>query len=186
MRYLLDTNILSELRRGIKAGPGLVTWFDDQPAEALFISAVTVGEIRQGIEQIRRKDPARAGLLDRWVRGLAQYYEDRLLYVDGAIAEEWGRLSARRNVPVIDGLGGSGYTGQSGRILARGLAPHLVRRADRAPRVVPDRHPRRWCHGGARLRYGGWPPSAGHWLLLMRIDPPRALERWSAPGLVCS
>ena len=104
MRYLLDTNILSELRRGLKAAPGLTTWFDDQPAQALFISAVTVGEIRQGIEQIRRKDPARAGLLDRWLRGLAQYYEDRLLYIDGAIAEEWGRLRARRNVPVIDGL----------------------------------------------------------------------------------
>jgi toxin FitB len=104
VRYLLDTNILSELRRGLKAEPGLVTWFDDQSAEALFISAVTVGEIRQGIEQIRRKDPGRAGLLDRWLRGLAQYYEDRLLYIDGAIAEEWGRLRARRNVPVIDGL----------------------------------------------------------------------------------
>jgi predicted nucleic acid-binding protein len=102
--FLLDTNIVSELRRGTRTEPGLLAWFDEQPARSLFMSVLTVGEIRQGIEQLRRKDPGQAGLLDRWLYGLTQYYEDRMLYVDGAIVEEWGRLRARRALPVVDAL----------------------------------------------------------------------------------
>jgi len=103
VNYLLDTNIVSELRRP-KAHAGLIEWFDDQPARALFLSIVTVGEIRQGIEQLRSRDARQANLLDRWLSGLAQFYEDRLLFVDGTVAEEWGRLRARRSVPVMDAL----------------------------------------------------------------------------------
>lgn len=103
MNYLLDTNIVSELRRP-KAHAGLIEWFDDQPARALFLSIVTVGEIRQGIEQLRPRDGKQANLLDRWLNGLAQFYEDRLLFVDGSVADEWGRLRTRRPVPVMDAL----------------------------------------------------------------------------------
>lgn len=104
MSFLLDTNIVSELRRGARTPPDLLTWFDQQPARSLFLSILSVGEIRQGIEKVRRSDPRQAGALDRWLHGLTQYYEDRLLYADGAVAEEWGRLRAGRNVPVIDAL----------------------------------------------------------------------------------
>lgn len=103
MNYLLDTNVVSELRRP-KAHAGLIEWFDDQPAQALFLSIVTVGEIRQGIEQLRSRDAKQANLLNRWLGGLAQFYEDRLLFVDGSVADEWGRLRARRSVPVMDAL----------------------------------------------------------------------------------
>ncbi|MEO6223428.1 MAG: hypothetical protein ABIP90_09265, partial [Vicinamibacterales bacterium] len=84
---------MSELRRP-QAHAGLIEWFDAQPSNALFLSVVTTGEIRQGIEQLRSKDARQANLLDRWLNGLTQFYEDRLLYVDGSVADEWGRLRA--------------------------------------------------------------------------------------------
>lgn len=103
MSFLLDTSIVSELRRP-RADAGLLSWFDAQPASALFLSIVTVGEVRQGIEQLRKRDAKQASLLDRWLNGLSQFYEDRLLYIDGTVADEWGRLRARRSVPVMDAL----------------------------------------------------------------------------------
>lgn len=102
MSFLLDTNIVSELRHGARANPGLVKWFDDQEAKSLYLSVVTIGEIRQGIEQLRPRDRRQASALDRWLNGLVQFHEDRLLYVDGAVAEEWGRLRAAAASPVID------------------------------------------------------------------------------------
>jgi predicted nucleic acid-binding protein len=101
--FLLDTNIVSELRRP-RAHAGLMEWFDAQSSHTLFLSVVTLGEIRQGVEQLRSKDARQAGQIDRWLNGLSQFYEDRLLYVDGAVADEWGRLRARRSVPVMDAL----------------------------------------------------------------------------------
>jgi toxin FitB len=101
--FLLDTNIVSELRKP-KVHVGLLEWFDDQTPNALFLSVVTIGEIRHGIAQLRPRDRAQASLLDRWLDGLSQFYEDRVLYVDGSVADEWGRLRARRSVPVMDAL----------------------------------------------------------------------------------
>jgi toxin FitB len=102
--FLLDTNVVSELRRGDAANPGVIDWFDAQSPRELFLSVITVGEIRQGIEQLRARDARQSTLLDRWLKGLVEFYEDRLLYVDGDVAEEWGRLRARRGAPVIDTL----------------------------------------------------------------------------------
>jgi predicted nucleic acid-binding protein len=102
--FLLDTNIVSEVRKGARADEGVVDWFDNVQPSEMFLSVVTIGEIRQGIEQLRSKDSRQAAGLDRWLRGLMQFYEERLVYVDGDIAEEWGRLRARRSAPVIDAL----------------------------------------------------------------------------------
>jgi len=102
--FLLDTNVVSELRRGDAANPSVTDWFDGRSPRKLFLSAVTVGEIRQGIEQLRARDARQSGSLDRWLKGLVEFYEDRVLYVDGDVAEEWGRLRARRGAPVIDTL----------------------------------------------------------------------------------
>lgn len=104
MSFLLDTNIVSELRRGGAAHPRVVAWFDDRSPRELFLSVVTIGELRQGIEQLRRRDERQSIALDRWLTGLVQFYEDRVLHVDGDVAEEWGRLRARRSTPVIDAL----------------------------------------------------------------------------------
>lgn len=102
MSFLLDTNVVSELRRGDHANAGVIAWFDDQSPRALFLSVMTIGEIRQGIEQLRARDARQAALLDRWLKGLVEFYEDRLLYLDGDVTEEWGRLRARRRAPVVD------------------------------------------------------------------------------------
>lgn len=103
MSFLLDTNVVSDLRKPA-ASVSLLEWFDQQPANQLFLSIVTVGEVRQGVEQLRKRNPRQAGVLDRWLNGLTQFYEDRLLYVDGSVIEEWGRMRARRSVPVMDAL----------------------------------------------------------------------------------
>lgn len=70
------------------------------------MSVLTVGEIRQGIEQLRGRDALRAETLAQWLTGLSRAYADRVLPVDLAVAEEWGRLraTASRTVPVIDAL----------------------------------------------------------------------------------
>jgi len=103
MTYLLDTNVVSELR---KRAPdqGVVTWYDSVPSAELFLSVLTIGEIQLGIERLRRKDGAQADLLDRWLHGLRSGYLDRIVGVDVSVAEEWARLSVPDPLPVIDGL----------------------------------------------------------------------------------
>lgn len=88
MTFLLDTNVVSELRRGAGANTGVVEWFDERSPDELCLSVVTIGEIRQGIEQLRGRSGPQALALDRWLTGLVQFYEDRLLYVDGDVADE--------------------------------------------------------------------------------------------------
>lgn len=105
MTFLLDTNIVSDLRKaGSPRGSRLRAWCDDQSPDALGLSVVTIGEIRQGIEQVRRRDPAQAHALGRWLDDLSRFYADRLLPVDEDVANEWGRLRALRSVPVVDAL----------------------------------------------------------------------------------
>jgi hypothetical protein len=102
--YLLDSNIVSELRKRERANPGLVEWFAGVDDAELFLSVLTVGELRRGIESIRRRDRARAIALSRWFHALVTGYEDRILLVDRQVAEEWGRMNAVTTFPVIDGL----------------------------------------------------------------------------------
>lgn len=102
MSFLLDTNVVSDLRRPPRAKSGLAAWFDAQPPEALFLSVVTIGEIRQGIEQLRRRNARQAQVLNGWLLDLARLYSDRLLDIDAAVADEWGRLRTIRSVPVVD------------------------------------------------------------------------------------
>lgn len=103
MKYLLDTNVVSELRR--KAPDAKVlTWFRRTDPATLHIGVLTLGEIARGIESLARRDAAAARGLRKWLDGLREHYADRLVAVDAEIAEEWGRLSAARPLPVIDGL----------------------------------------------------------------------------------
>ena len=104
MTFLLDTNILAELRKGSRADAGVRRWFDALEAEAIYISVVTIGEIRRGIESVRRRDPAAARSLERWLRDLLADHGDRILAVDLEIAEAWGRLNVPDPLPAVDGL----------------------------------------------------------------------------------
>jgi hypothetical protein len=103
MTYLLDTNVISELRKR-DPDPHVLAWYDTVTSAEIFVSALTMGEIRLGIERLRRKDGTRAGLLEQWLRGLHASYGDRIINVDAAVAEAWGRLNAPDPLPVIDGL----------------------------------------------------------------------------------
>jgi toxin FitB len=103
MSYLLDTSIVSELR---KRDPDsrVLSWYRTvQPAE-LYLSVLTIGEIRRGVERLRHRDPLQAARLDRWLAGLTVSYRDRIVGVDASIADQWGRVNVPDPLPVIDGL----------------------------------------------------------------------------------
>ncbi len=70
----------------------------------MFLSALTLGEIRRGIEGVRPRDPAKTAALRRWLDAVARGFGARILPVDTAVAETWGRIGAGRSIPVIDGL----------------------------------------------------------------------------------
>jgi predicted nucleic acid-binding protein len=101
--YLLDTNVVSEIRKP-QANPYVRAWFAAVPGERLYLSVLTVGEIRRGIERLRRRDPTQAAVFEAWLASLRQQYADRLLPVTAEIAEEWGRLNVPDPIPTVDGL----------------------------------------------------------------------------------
>lgn len=103
MAYLLDTCVLSELRKP-NCNPGVVAWMSNIQPDEVFLSVLTLGEIRRGIELHRRKNPAAAGGLERWLLGLESHYGDRILPITPTIADSWGRLSPQQPLPVTDGL----------------------------------------------------------------------------------
>jgi len=101
--FLLDTNVVSELRRK-KPNLGVVDWFESVHASELYLSALVVGEIRQGIERLATRSPARAEVLEKWLGQLINTYGDRIAPITAEVAEVWGRLNAKESLPVVDGL----------------------------------------------------------------------------------
>ena len=104
MNFILDTNIVSEARKGSRADAGVRRWLDAVDTENLYLSVLVVGEVRQGIEGLRRRDSVQAGHLETWLSGLRRRYADRILSVDQEIAEEWGRMNAPDPVSTRDSL----------------------------------------------------------------------------------
>jgi predicted nucleic acid-binding protein len=88
-RFLLDTNVVSELRKHKPHG-AVLAWLHGLREEQLFLSAVTLGELQAGIEVTRRQDPAKAADIERWVDQLEASYQ--VLPMDSACFREWGRL----------------------------------------------------------------------------------------------
>src|ERR1022692_4412787 len=103
MTYLLDTNVVSELRKR-HPDPRVLAWYDGIASADLYVSVLTVGEIRLGIERLRRKDAGQADLLVQWLSGLQVTYADHIVDVDTDVAEHWGRLNVSDPLPVIHGL----------------------------------------------------------------------------------
>lgn len=103
MTYLLDTNVLSEVRRP-RPDPAVVEWLAAVAPERLFLSALVVGELRHGVELLRTRDPARSVRLAEWIEDVNEVYGDRVLPVTTAVAEAWGRMRARGPLPAVDGL----------------------------------------------------------------------------------
>jgi len=104
LSYLVDTNVLSELKRKVP-NAGVVDWFAHRPAGTLFLSVLTLGEIRKGIEGMA-DTKRRLVLLDWLETDLPAFFSARILPVDAQVADRWGRLQAAagRPVPAIDSL----------------------------------------------------------------------------------
>ena len=102
--FLLDTNVLSELRKGRRCDPDVRHWAEGTVAEELFVSVLVLGEIRQGVERIRARDQAQARALEKWLLGLSAEFAERILPVDEPIADQWGRLGLQQPVPALDAL----------------------------------------------------------------------------------
>lgn len=104
MSFLIDTCALSELTRK-NPSPLVTGWFDGTLAESLHVSVLSFGEIRRGVERL--PDSRRRSRISAWLENeLPAWFENRVLPIDGRVADEWGRLTARlRNpLPAIDGL----------------------------------------------------------------------------------
>ena len=104
MRFLLDTNVVSELRKAERCDSGVRIWIEAVDADDLFLSVLTLGEIRRGIESVRRRDPVGARALDDWLAALVAENADRILDITRPVAEEWGRLNVPDPLPAVDGL----------------------------------------------------------------------------------
>jgi predicted nucleic acid-binding protein len=102
LRFLLDTNVISEIRRG--RDPNVRAWIGDVDDVDLHLSVMTLGEIRKGIEQLRSRDPDQAEVFADWLAALHKRFADRIVAIDARIAEEWGRLNAIAPRNTVDSL----------------------------------------------------------------------------------
>jgi toxin FitB len=103
MDFLPDTNVFSELRRRVP-DKNVLGWFAATQPSQLHLSVLVIGEIRQGIGRLERRDPVRSGRLDAWLNRLLSTYTDRILPITSEIAQEWGRLNVPDPIAPIDGL----------------------------------------------------------------------------------
>ena len=105
MSYLIDTNVLSEIRKGARADANVRRWWSGVAERDVHLSVLVLGEIRHGIERKRhRKDLAQANALEAWLARLESTFADRILLVDVAVADLWGRLKVPSPQPAIDSL----------------------------------------------------------------------------------
>ena len=103
--YLVDTNVISEARKKSKANTGVQAFFKQAIEDEtwIFISVVTVGELRRGVESIRyRGDVRQANQLEKWLEDLMAEYQDHILDINQDIAQLWGRLRAPHPENALD------------------------------------------------------------------------------------
>ena len=103
MRYLLDTNVISETRKR-RPETKVIRWLETSSPDAHYLSVLTIGEIKKGIVQHRRRDPAGAQRLEHWLNGLRELFAERILTVGDSEATCWGELAGNSGLPVVDGL----------------------------------------------------------------------------------
>lgn len=103
LEYLLDTNVLSETRKK-RADAGVIAFLQAAEASSLYVSVLTLGELRKGVAKKMREDEYEAKRLTDWVDGLEYSFADRILGIDAATARLWGDWSSERPRPVVDTL----------------------------------------------------------------------------------
>ena len=103
--FLLDTNVLSEIRKGSgRAHPQVWEWWLGMQDQELFLSVMTLGEIRKGIDRLGSTDVPQSLVLERWLEEVKHAFRERLIEVTVGIAERWGKLQAIRTLPEVDAL----------------------------------------------------------------------------------
>jgi toxin FitB len=103
MKWLLDTNVLSELRRK-QCDPRVRKWIAAQESDSMVISVMSLAEIRRGVELKRSKDPLQAIIIEKWLILTTKRFAGSILPVTEAIADRWGRFPANKPKPGIDGF----------------------------------------------------------------------------------
>ena len=102
--FLIDTNVVSELRKGALADAGVRAWFDDHKADQLWLSVLVVGELRRGVELLRRRDEQAGTRLSEWLDTVTHDFGDRIIPITIEVAERWAVLNVPDPAPVVDGL----------------------------------------------------------------------------------
>jgi predicted nucleic acid-binding protein len=104
VRFLVDTNVISEIRKRERAHPNVARWVEATDPREIGTSVLVLAEIRRGIELKRRQDPIQAEGLDRWFARMRERLGDRVVPIDEAIAQAWAVLSLPHPLPLVDGL----------------------------------------------------------------------------------
>jgi toxin FitB len=104
VNYLIDTNVISELRKGARCDVNVTAWYASIADADLYLSVLVLGEIRRGIELARPRDPAKATTLEGWLSAVGEAFSERILPIDRSVADAWGSMAATRPIPTIDGL----------------------------------------------------------------------------------
>jgi hypothetical protein len=104
VKFLLDTNVISEIRKRDRADPNVARWIARTPVTEIGTSVLVLAKIRRGIELKRRRDSEQAKSLDRWFSQMRAELADRVLPIDEPIAETWALLGIPNPLPVIDSL----------------------------------------------------------------------------------
>ena len=104
MGYLIDTNILSELRKRDRCDERVRAWMRSVDSSDLYLSVLVLGEVRAGIERLRRRDAHGAAALEVWLAQVEDGFGAKILPVSREVAETWGRMAVPDPLPVVDGL----------------------------------------------------------------------------------
>lgn len=103
--YLLDTNVLSEIRKGrVRAQPEVYQWWLSIRDQELYLSVMTLGEIRKGIDRLGARDVSQTVALERWLDEVKTTFRGRVIDVSLAVADRWGKLQGMRSLPEVDAL----------------------------------------------------------------------------------
>ena len=102
--YLIDTNVISEVRKGGRCDTRVAAWYKQIRDDEIYLSVLVLGEIRQGVERLRARNPRQTQALQDWLDEMIQAFGQRILPVDHRVADLWGRFSARGTFPVVDAL----------------------------------------------------------------------------------
>jgi predicted nucleic acid-binding protein len=111
---LIDTNVVSEVRKGARCNANVARWMTGVDQKSLYVSVLVLGEIRQAILRLGNRDLVLSQSLERWLAAFDTVFSDRIVPIDRAVADMWGRINAIRTVPAIDGL-------MAATALARGM-----------------------------------------------------------------